>query len=79
MGMMKNYLLTLVCECAPENEFSQDAIEHAIATRLVHLTYSLEEDVVEIMSRYDEIIAAHHHFLRQEMDAFAREEYDRAA
>ncbi|SRR6266540_117385 len=30
MGMLKHYLLSLITVCAPDNAFSQDAIEHAI-------------------------------------------------
>ncbi len=58
MGMMKNYLLNLVCACAPENGFAQDAIEHSILTGQVQLsgTYELEKDTALIMSQYDRII-----------------------
>jgi hypothetical protein len=58
MGMMKNYLLKLLQQCS-EEQFGQDAIEWAIGTGLVRLTYDLERDVRESMSRYDEIIEAY--------------------
>jgi hypothetical protein len=55
MGMMKQYLLGLLHQCS-EEQFGQDAIEWAIVSGLVHLTYDLERDSHAIMSRYDEII-----------------------
>ena len=53
--MMKNYVLTLLQQCS-EKQFGQDAIEWAIVTGLVRLSYDLDADVHSIMSRYDEII-----------------------
>lgn len=67
MGMMKNYLLNLLQQCS-EEKFGQDAIEWAIASGLVRLTYDLERDVHETMSRYDEIIEAYRRSLAQAMD-----------
>jgi hypothetical protein len=58
MGMMKNYMLKLLQQCS-EEQFGQDAIEWAIASGLVHLSYHLEPDVRSIMLRYDEIIEAY--------------------
>ena len=58
MGMMKNYLLNLLQQCS-EEKFGQDAIEWSVVSGLVHLTYDLERDVRETMSRYDEIIEAY--------------------
>ena len=58
MGMMKNYLLRLLEQCS-EEKFGQDAIEWAIVTGLVSLTYDFDRDVRESMSRYDEIIEAY--------------------
>jgi len=58
MGMMKNYVLTLLQQCS-EKQFGQDAIEWAIVTGLVRLSYNLDADVHSIMSRYDEIIEAY--------------------
>jgi len=56
--MIKNYLLNLLQQCS-EEKFGQDAIEWAIVSGLVHLTYDFERDVRESMSRYDEIIEAY--------------------
>ncbi len=64
MGMMKNYLLNLLQQCS-EEQFGQDAIEWAIVTGLVRLSYNLEGDIRETMSRYDEIIEAYRHSLAQ--------------
>jgi hypothetical protein len=58
MGMMKNYVLTLLQECS-EEQFGQDAIEWAIVSGLVRLSYELDADVRSIMLRYDEIIEAY--------------------
>ncbi len=62
MGMMKHYLNDLVCACAPDNGFAQEAIEHAITTGQVQLTgtYDLEVDTVHVMNRYDAIVSAYH-------------------
>ena len=64
MGMMKNYLLNLLQQCS-EEQFGQDAIEWAIVSGLVHLTYDSDHDVHEIMSRYDEIIERYRRSLTQ--------------
>ena len=58
MGMMKNYVLTLLQQCS-EEQFGQDAIEWAVVAGLVHLSYEQIADVRSIMSRYDEIIEAY--------------------
>ena len=58
MGMMKNYLLELLQQCS-EEKFGQDAIEWAIVSGLVRLSYELDRDIREIMLRYDEIIEAY--------------------
>lgn|SRR5690348_13629169 len=58
MGMMKNYLLNLLQQCS-EEKFGQDAIEWAISSGLVRLTYDLDRDIRQTMSRYDEIIEAY--------------------
>jgi len=47
MGMMKNYLLTLLEHCS-EEQFGQDAIEHAIITGALELTYNLPTDTHQI-------------------------------
>lgn len=58
MGMMKNYLLKLLEQCS-EEQFGQDAIEWAITSGLVPLSYDLDRDVHNVMSRYDELIEAY--------------------
>jgi len=58
MGMMKNYLLNLLQQCS-EEQFGQDAVEWAVGSGLVCLTYDMERDVRESMSRYDEIIESY--------------------
>lgn len=65
--MMKNYLLNLLQQCS-EEQFGQDAIEWAIVSGLVPLTYDLERDVRESMSRYDEIIEAYRRSMAQSVD-----------
>ena len=47
MGSMKNYLLTLLQHCS-EEQFGQDAIEHAILNGALELTYNLETDCHQI-------------------------------
>lgn len=56
MGMTKHYLTTIICACAPDNGFAQDAIEHAIVTGGVALTMDPAHDVLTIMRQYDFII-----------------------
>lgn len=58
MGMIKNYLLEVLQQCS-EEQFGQDAIEWAIVSGLVRLSYDLDTDIREIMLRYDEIIEAY--------------------
>jgi hypothetical protein len=61
MGCIKNYLATLICLCSDE-QFGQDAVEHAILNGAITLTYDRETDLVAIMGqpgrpetgRYDE-------------------------
>jgi hypothetical protein len=67
MGMMKQYLLKLLHQCS-EEKFGQDVIEWAIVSGLVHLTYHLESDIREVMSRYDEIIEAYRRSQAQATD-----------
>ena len=62
--MMKNYILKLLQQCS-EEKFGQDAIEWAVVSGQVRLTYDLERDVRESMSRYDEIIEAYRLALTQ--------------
>ena len=63
MGMMKNYFLNLLQQCS-EEKFGQDAIDWAIRTGLVPLSYNLSRDVRHCMSRYDEILEAYRHSQR---------------
>lgn len=65
MGMMKNYVLNLLQQCS-EEKFGQDAIEWAVVSGLVRLTYDLDCDIRQTMSRYDEIIEAYRLSLAQE-------------
>ncbi len=58
MGMMKNYLLNLLQQCS-EEQFGQDAIEWAIVSGFVTLSYNPDSDVHKIMSSYDDIIDAY--------------------
>jgi hypothetical protein len=68
---MKKYLLNLLQQCS-EEKFGQDAIEWAIFSGLVRLTYDLESDVRESMSRYDEIIEGYRRSLAQATDRPAK-------
>ena len=54
---MKDYLIRLLTECAPENGFAQDAIQWAIFENQIRLSYVLETDQAQIMQRYDEILS----------------------
>jgi hypothetical protein len=64
MGMMKNYLLNLLQQCS-EGKFGQDAIEWAIISGRVRLTYNLDRDIRQTMSRYDEIIEGYRQALTE--------------
>lgn len=50
------YLNELICDCAPYNGFAQEAIEFAILTGLVLLSFDMETDKYQVMRLYDEII-----------------------
>ena len=69
MGMVKNYLINLICACAPDNEFAQDAIDHAVITGTVKLTLNLDADVAAIMSRYDDLIEDYRNTLNENQQA----------
>ena len=58
MGMIKNYFLDLLQQCS-EEQFGQDAIEWAVMTGFVTLSYEKDRDVRNIMSSYDSIIDAY--------------------
>jgi hypothetical protein len=59
MAMMKRYLLLIVTACAPENGFAQDAIEAAILSGQIKLSYDPQHDVLAVMRNYDAIIDAY--------------------
>jgi hypothetical protein len=67
MGTMKNYILRLLEQCS-EEKFGQDAIEWAIVGGHLPLSYDLDRDVRQAMSRYDEIIEAYRRSLTQADD-----------
>lgn len=67
--MMKNYLLKLLQQCS-EEQFGQDAIEWAIVSGRVRLTYDLDRDIHACMCRYDEIIEAYRSSLAQPSHRF---------
>jgi hypothetical protein len=48
MGMMKRYLENIVHLCS-DQQFGQDAVEWAIVSGHVPLTYDLQADLVRIM------------------------------
>lgn len=66
MGFQKNYLNNLVCACAPDNAFAQEAIEFALVSDWVALsgTFNLETDQRIVMAQYDAIIAGYHTVIR---------------
>jgi hypothetical protein len=76
MGMMKNYLLTLLHQCS-EHQFGQDAIEWGIASGFVKLTYDLETDLRLIMGEpgqpetgcYSELVEAFQRLIRQDWES----------
>ena len=47
---MKNYLLTILEQCS-EEKFGQDAVEHALVTGALTLTYNLTTDLHTIFDR----------------------------
>ncbi len=73
MGYTKNYLLELLCLCSDE-QFGQDAVEWAIMTGLVKLTYNQHQDLLTIMGRpghpesgaYPAIVDAFQQYVRHE-------------
>ncbi len=56
MGAAKNYMNDLVCHCAPENGFAQDAIEFALTSGWLEPTGDFDLDVFNIFASYDKII-----------------------
>ena len=51
MGMMKNYLLKLQEQCSVQ-QFGQDAIEYAVMSGALQLTYNLPTDLHQIFDRH---------------------------
>lgn len=64
MGMMKHYLLS-VLEAAADHDFGQNAVEYAINTGKIELTYDLAIDTNAIAIKYDDIITAYRSHVHQ--------------
>ena len=73
MGMMKNYLLELLHLCS-EHQFGQDAVEWAIVSGQIRLSYGQEADLRLIMGepgkpetgQYDAILVGYRNSLLRE-------------
>ena len=69
MGQMKNYLLRILESCSDE-AFGQEAIEWAILSGHLPLTYDLQADLIRIMGppgfpalgEYDALCAAYRQY-----------------
>lgn len=61
MSMQSEYLLSVLERCS-EHSFGQDAIEHAITTGSIILTYDLDKDVQAVCARYDAIVTDYQQF-----------------
>jgi len=80
MGMLKHYLIGLV-GLRSEEAFGQEAVDWAIETGLVQLTYERDQDLRLIMGepgrpetgRYDAIIQDYRRYLAEKAAAEARE------
>ena len=78
MGMMKNYLLNLLTRCSDE-QFGQDAVEWAVLSGHVQLSYHLDDDLRLIMGepglpetgQYNAICEGYHRICRQREEAEA--------
>lgn len=78
---MKNYLLTVLENCSDE-KFGQEAVEWAIVTGRIRLTYHLDSDVKQIMgcvphgppeeTNYDCIIEAYRRQRQEHGDALVQ-------
>ena len=66
MGFHKNYLNDLICACAPDNGFAQEAIEYAIVSAWVDLSgsFDLDLDTRIVMAKYDAIISGYRTVVR---------------
>ena len=60
---LKNYLLTLITLCS-EEQFGQDAVEWAILSGWIKLTYHRDTDLRTIMDQYDQICEAYQRVCR---------------
>ncbi len=89
MAMIKKYLLDLLAHCS-EHPFGQDAVEWAITSGFVKLTYDLDQDLRTIMGepgrpetgQYSQIIEAYQRVIHDqimESDLAVLEEMRRAA
>ena len=75
MGMMKNYVVHLLHLCS-DQQFGQDAVEWAIGTGYIQLTYDLNHDLRLIMGepgkpdtgKYDGICDAYRHVVHREWE-----------
>jgi hypothetical protein len=65
---MKDYLILLLCTCAPANGFAQDAIEHAVLSGFVSpCGEDLDADVQLVMGQYDQIVVRFHNHIAASM------------
>ena len=65
MGYWKNYFNDLICQCAPDNGFAQDAIENALQTDpTLQVTGQLEIDARKVMAKYDHIMESYRRKLK---------------
>lgn len=62
MAAMKQYFLS-VLEGVSDDNFGQNAVEHAILTGKIELSYNLQQDVAAIMAQYDVLCEAYHRHL----------------
>ncbi len=56
MGCMKNYLLLLLEVCAPQDGFAQDAIEAAVCSGEIQLTYDPMQDTLQIIAHLPRLL-----------------------
>ena len=66
---MKDYLLKLLEQCAPENGFAQDAIEYAVVMGWITLKEDLIADVQTVMEQYDTILTSYRSALNRNLAA----------
>jgi len=76
MGMMKNYFLELLYHCS-EEQLGQDAVEWAILSGHIKLSYNLEQDLRTIMGepdkpetgKFKEMVEAYQRMVQQNNEA----------